>query len=369
MAIPFLNLHAVNDHLVEEYMEELQKLFQSEHFILGASVQRFEEQFARYVGTKFGVGVNSGTDAVLLALNAMGIGPGDEVLLPAFSSGRCGDAIARLGATPIFVDVRPDTYCIDADLAMASVTSNTKAIIAVHLFGQACEVDKLSNMARTYSVSVLEDMRHAVGARLGNRRLGSFGRFGCFSFYPTRNLGAIGDAGLISTGDESAVEILRRLREHGRTSGKGSHETIGYNSRLDAVQASLLTIKLQDLDENNLERVENARLYTKLFKDSPVQTPCFRDDLSHVYGMYTIMAPDRDQLAAYLQEKGVGYGIYYPIPLHLQPAFQYLGYNEGAFPVAEDLANRAISIPVAPGLKKHHIEEVAATILEFYGEK
>ena len=367
MAVPYVNLNAVNGHLFDEYTEELKKLFDEGQFVLGPTVQKFEEQFARYIGIKHGVGVNSGTDALLLSLAAAGIGPEDEVLCPAFTFGRCADVIARLGATPVLVDVRPDTYCIDADLMMASITSRTKALVAVHLFGNACEIDRICTVARTYSVTVMEDMRHAAGARVNGRRLGSFGQFGCFSFYPTRTLGAIGDGGFVTTGDEKNAESVRRLREHGRIGGKGEHDMIGYNSRLDAVQAALLSLKLQDLDENNWERVENARLYTQLFKGSPVQTPPFKDDLSSVYNMYTVLVPDRDKLAAHLTEKGIGFGIYYPTPLHMHPAFEYLGYKQGAFPVSEDLAKRAISLPIAPGLKKKQINEVASTVLSFYG--
>ncbi len=367
MSVPFIQLGAVNNAVLEEFCEDLKQLFESSHYIHGPAVQRFEEQFARYCGSRFGIGVNSGTDALLLSMAAMDVGPGDEVICPAFTYGRCGDVVARLGATPIFADVRADSYCLDPDLAMASIGSRTKAIVAVHLFGQACEIDRLVTIARTYSVSILEDMRHATGARLGNRRLGSFGRFGCFSFYPTRPLGGIGDGGMITTHEEAAAEKLRQLRDHGRSATDGSHVLIGYNSRLDALQAMLLQRKLQELDENNLERVENARLYTRLFKESPVTTPVFRDDLSHVYNMYTVLAPDREKLIEHLNAKGIGHKVYYPAPLHLHPAFRYLDYKEGAFPVSEDLARRAISLPIAPGLKKHHIEEVASTVLEFYG--
>jgi dTDP-4-amino-4,6-dideoxygalactose transaminase len=368
MPVPFINLHAVNDHLLEDYQAELARIFESGQFIGGPAVQRFEEQFAKYVGCKFGVGVNSGTDALLLSLNALGVGPGDEVLCPAFTFGRCGDVIARLGATPVIVDVRPETWCIDPDQALASMTQRTKAVVVIHLFGLAAEIERITQIARTYSVYVLEDMRHAAGARLGGRRLGSFGQFGCFSYYPTRTLGAAGDAGLITTSDEKGADAVRRLREHGRATS-GEHDLIGYNSRLDTTQAALLSLKLSELEENNWERVENARLYTQLFKGSPVQTPVFRDDLSHVYNMYTILAPDRDKLAARLTEKGIGHEIYYRTPLHMQPALSYLGYKEGAFPVSEDLSRRAISLPVAPGLKKSQIHEVANTVLSFYGVK
>lgn len=367
MAVPFIQLNAVNDSIAEESLEDIRQLFESSQFVHGPAVQRFEEQFAKYTGSRFGIGVNSGTDALLLSLAVMGVGPGDEVICPAFTFGRCGDVVARLGATPIFADVRADSYCLDPDLAMASITSRTKAVVAVHLFGQACEIDRLATIARTYSVGIVEDMRHATGARLGNRRLGSYGRFGCFSFYPTRTLGAIGDGGMITTHEEASAETLRQLRDHGRTTGERAHEMIGYNSRLDTIQALVLQRKLQELDENNLERVENARLYTRLFKGSPVVTPPFRDDLSHVYNVYSVVVPDRDKLVEHLEAKGIGHKVYYPEPLHLHPAFEYLEYKEGAFPVSEDLARRSIALPIAPGLKKHHVEEVANTVLEFYG--
>ncbi len=366
MPVPYVNHQATNEHLIDDYIDELKKIFETDSFILGQYVQKFEEQFSRYIGNKNGIGVNSGTDALLLSLNALGVGPEDEVICPAFAYGRCADAVARLGATPVLVDVKPDSFCIDPDLTMAKISSKTKAVIAIHTFGQACEIDRLSTFARTYSVSVIEDMKHAVGGRIGNRRLGSFGSFGCFSFYPSRNLGAIGDGGLITTNDDNAAELIRSLREHGQSSS-GEHQQVGYNSRLDAVQAALLSLKLQELDENNLERVENARLYTKLFENSPVKTPIFRDDLSHVYNMYTILVPDRDKLSDHLTEQGIGHEIHYRKCLHQQPAFAYLDYKEGAFPVSEDIAQRAISLPIAPGMKKKHVEEVASTVLSFYG--
>lgn len=368
MGVPFISLKAVNNHLVDDYLEEVKTLFDGGQFILGAPVQRFEEQFAKYIGVRHAVGVNSGTDAMLLALNALGVGPGDEVICPAFTFGRCGDAIARLGATPVFVDVRSESFCLDPDMTLAAITQRTKVIIAVHLFGLAAEIDQLSNIARTYSIAIIEDMRHAAGARVGNRKLGTWGQMGCFSFYPTRTLGAAGDAGLITTGDEKAAERIRRLREHGRAGAMtGEHDIIGYNSRLDAMQALLLQLKMPDLDENNMERIENARHYNTLFRNTPVSTPIFRDDFSHVYNMYTAMVPERDKLAEHLTEKGIGHGVYYRTPLHLQPAFAYLDYQEGAFPVAESLAKRAISLPISPGLTKHQIELVARTVNEFYG--
>ena len=370
MAVPFVNMRASNSLQLDDYFEELKKIFDGGQFVLGPSVQKFEEQFARYIGARYGVGVNSGTDAMLLALNTLGVGPGDEVICPAFTFGRCADVVARLGATPVFVDVKPETYTIDQDMAHAAINARTKAIIAIHLFGMAADIDHLANIARTYSVSIIEDMRHAAGARVNNRRLGTWGQMAAFSFYPTRTLGAAGDAGMITTNDEKSADRLRRLREHGRIgagASKGTHDMIGYNSRLDSIQAALLSLKLPELDECNAERIDNAQLYTKLFRDSPVQTPIFRDDMSHVYNVYSVLVPERDKLAAHLTEKGIGHMLYYETPLHLQPAFEYLGYKEGAFPVAEDLARRSIALPISPGLTKHQIQEVASTVLGFYG--
>lgn len=367
MAVPFIDFKAVNDHLVEDWFEQLQKIFESGQFILGPSVQKFEEQFARYIGQRHAAGVNSGYDAMVLALRALGIQPGDEVICPAFACGPIASAILRVGASPVFVDVRSDSFCLDPDLTLSALTQRTRAIVVSHMFGQAAEIDRLSTIARTYSVSIIEDMRHAAGARFNNRRLGSFGNASAFSFYPTRPLGATGDAGMILTNDEKCIELVRCLREDDCGLDPAGSPMAGHGSRMDAVHAAFLSLKLSDLDENNLERVENARLYTQLFRDTPVATPVFRDDLSHVYGHYTVRVPERDKLVIHLEEKGIGCGVYYRQPLHLHPNLSSLNYKEGAFPVAEDISNRALSLPICPGLKKHQIEEVASTIKAFYG--
>jgi len=370
MSIPFVDLWNQHEPLEEEFIEQVQQLLRSSQFILGPTVQKFEEQAARYLGAKQAIGVASGTDALLLALASIGVGPGDEVVMPAYTFVACADVVVRLGARPVFVDVKADTFNLDADKALASLSSRTKAIMAVHLFGQAAEIDRITTIARTYSVPVIEDVCQAFGAKVHNRRVGSFGLFGAFSFYPTKNLGGIGDGGLLTTDDEQKAEIIRKFRDHGRISAATYlHDVIGFNSRLDAIQAVFLSLKLPDADEMNLERIENARLYNQMFENAPFVTPRFADDGSHVFNCYTILVNNRDELQDHLKEKGIGTAVYYPVPLHLQPCLQYLGYKEGAFPVAEDLAKRAISLPIAPGLKKKQIQEIAKDVLEFFGAK
>jgi dTDP-4-amino-4,6-dideoxygalactose transaminase len=371
MSIPFVDLWNQHEPLEEEFIEELRKLLRSSQFILGPTLQKFEEQAAKFLGTKHTIGVASGTDALLLALASLGVGPGDEVIVPAFSFVACADVVVRLGARPVFVDVKADTFNLDADKTLASLSNRTKAVMAVHLFGQLAEIDRITTIARTYSVPVIEDVCQAFGAKSHNRRAGTFGLFGAHSFYPTKNLGGLGDGGLLCTDDDPKAELIRKFRDHGRASSAHGyfHDVIGYNSRLDAIQAAFLSLKLPDVDEMNLERIENARLYDKLFEGAPFVKPKFTDDGSHVFNVYTLLVPNRDELQDHLKEQGIGTALYYPIPLHQQPCLQYLGYKEGAFPVAEDLAKRVISLPIAPGLKKKHIQEIAKDVLEFYGAK
>lgn len=367
MAIPFLDLKEVNNHLLDEFKEQIDHLFETGQYVLGPVVQKFEDQFSRYIQTRYAMGVNSGTDAIVLALKALGIGQGDEVICPAFAPISVASAIFNCGATPVLVDVRSETGCIDPDLTLHSINQKTKAIIAVHLFGHAAEVDRMCTIARTYSVAVVEDMRHATGARQGKRRLGSYGSLACFCFYPTRTLGCIGDGGMVTTGDEKLADRVRNMRDRSCLNPNKETDLSCFDSRLDAIQAAFLQIKLQELDENNLERIENAGLYNTLLADSPVQRPPFRDDLSHVYNHYTILCPDRDKLAAHLEQKGIGTRVYYEQPLHMTSLFQALNIREGAHPVAEDLARRALSLPIYPGMKKRQIEEVAGALKEFYG--
>lgn len=366
MPIPFMDPTATNDAVYDDYLEDLKAIFDSGHFIGGPVVQKFEEKFSRFNGNKYCVGLGSGSDPILSALRVLGIGPGDEVICPAFGPIAPAEATARLGATPIFVDCRPDNYTIDVDKTLSSISSRTKAIVAVHLFGHAAEIERIVQVSRTYGVTVIEDCRHATGARYGSRRLGTYGEVAAFSFLPENPLGAAGDAGALTTNNDEIANLVRRLRDHAQ-SDSGVYEMIGYGSPMDSVQAALLLQKMQDLDESNAEVIDNAGLYNSLFAGTTVQTPNYVHDGSCVYNSYVVQVPERDKLVAHLQQKEIGFAIPYSLPIHLQPCFAYLGNRQGAFPVAEDLANRTLSLPVTTGLKKRQLEQVAETILGFYG--
>ena len=378
--IPFIDLQSTHEDFLEDYFEELQDLFTTCDFI-GASSKRvaeFEEDFARYIGVSYALGVNSGTDALLLALDALGVSRDDEVILPAFGFIATADVVVRLGAKPVMVDVLPDTFNMDPAAVEAAITPRTKAIIPVHLFGQTCQMDAIMAIAERHKIPVIEDVAQACGATWGDKRAGSLGTFGAFSFYPTKNIGAAGDAGMITTNDPELAEKIRRFRDHGRTS-LGTFECIGYNSRLDTIQAMYLRHKLRDLDDTIMDRIENARLYDSLLaeidrsfevrlgdKRPRIERPRVPGDLSHTFNLYTIKVPDRDRLKACLAQYKIQTAIYYPTPLHLTPALQFLGYKQGQFPVAEDCAARCLSLPVWPGLKRQQIQRVVAVVREFF---
>ncbi|MCX7625660.1 MAG: DegT/DnrJ/EryC1/StrS family aminotransferase [Candidatus Sumerlaeaceae bacterium] len=378
--IPFIDLRSTHADFIQGYLKELENLFQTCDFI-GASSKRvaaFEEHFARYIGVKHALGVNSGTDALLLALDALGVGHGDEVILPAFGFIATADVIVRLGARPVFVDVQPDTFNVNPEAIEAAITERTKAIIPVHLFGQICDMDAIMAIAERHKLPVVEDVAQACGAATADgRRAGSIGTFGAFSFYPTKNIGAAGDAGIVTTNDDALAEKIRRFRDHGRTTA-GTFECIGYNSRLDTIQAMYLAHKLPELDDNLLDRIENAKLYDTLLAEVDrsleirhgerrplIERPAVPGDLRHTFNLYTIKAPDRDRLKACLAQRGIQTAIYYPTPLHTTPALAFLGYKGGQFPVAEECARRCLSLPVWPGLKRQQIQRVVHEVREF----
>lgn len=368
MNIPLMDFHALNDHLLDDFTENVKKVFESGHYTLGSHVQRFEETFAKYVGCKFGIGVNSGTDALMVCLKSLGVGAGDQVLCPVLAPSNVAEAIARLGATPVLVDVRPDSLNMDPDHAIASITSGTRAMIVVHNFGLSAEIDRLLQIARTYSVAVIEHATMATGARFHGRRIGSFGNFACFGLGPDAALGAVGSAGAITTNDENFVDHFRRLRDHGFHEGaSANHDVIGFDSTMDAVQAVFLSLKMADLDDNNLDRIANAERYFSRFAGSSVRLPVQRDDNSHIYSSFVIQVPDRDKLVEDLTAKGIETRIPYGSALHLMPCFAYLEYREGAFPVAEEAVRQMLAIPVWAGLKRSKIDEVAQAITNFYG--
>lgn len=371
MSVPFLNLKATHESFLREYLHDLQKIFNSDSpdFIGSASspaLSEFEKQIAEYLGVKHALGVNSGTDALLLSLDALGIGQGDEVILPAYGFMATADVILRLNATPVFVDIIKETFNIDPVKVEEAVTEKTKAIIPVSLFGLSPDMTAIMEIASKHNLHVIEDVAQATGAEWEGKKLGSIGTFGCFSFYPTKNLGGAGDGGLITTNDDSLAEKIKLFRDHGR--GPGGFEIIGYNSRLDAIQAKYLSYKLDELEDSLFDRVDNARLYNKLFADTDVITPEVPegdDNLTHTFNLYTIKVRDRDRLRRYLQEKGIGSAIYYDVVMPNTPALKHLGYKPGQFPNAEEASKTVISLPVWPGLKRQQIETVATEVNNF----
>lgn len=365
MKVPFIDLRPLHEPILPEIYQRFDEVFYTSDFILGRELAAFEEEFRRYIGAKFAIGVASGTDALLLTLQALGVGPGDQVVVPAFTFIASADVVIRLGAKPIMVDVNPATYALDPEKLPAAISSHTKAIMLVHLYGQSAPIDPILDIAREHNIPVIEDVAQSCGAMYAGRRVGSFGVAGCFSFYPTKTLGAAGDGGLVVLNDEKLAEKIRKLRDHGRAQNQIFDE-IGYNSRLDCLQAALLRIKLRDLDEYNLERQENARYYKKLLAGLDLILPEIPDDGSNVFNLYTIQTDRRDELREFLTRREIGTAIYYPVPLHLQPCLKFLGYREGDFPMSEHLSQRVLSLPIYPGIKRQQIEYVAESIHSFF---
>lgn len=356
------------DELREEIDAALRKVIESGRFVLGPAVEGFEEAFARRHGVRHAVSVNSGTDALLLALDALGVGPGDEVVTSPFSFFATAEAILRVGARPVFADVRPDTLNLDPEAAAAAVGERTAALLPVHLFGQAADLPAFRSIAERHGLALVEDAAQAHGAAQHGVPAGSVGHAGCFSFYPTKNLGGWGDGGMVTTSDDGVAARLRGLRDHGRASAGGyGHRELGYNSRLDALQAAVLEVKLGALDRWNRQRREHAAAYDAALEGiDGVAAPAVRPGNLHVYHQYTVRARERDALASALDEAGVGHGVYYPVPLHLQEALSDLGHRAGDFPEAERAAEEVLSLPVFPGLTGGERRRVEA-VLEAFG--
>ena len=364
--VPLLDLTAQYATIRHELDDAVARVVHSQRFVLGPVVEACEEAVAAYVGARFGIGVSSGTDALLLALMAEGIGPGDEVITTPFSFFATAGVIARVGATPVFVDVDPVTLNIDPALVAERITERTRAIIPVHLFGQMAEMAPIMAAARQRGIAVIEDAAQAIGARHEDRRAGSVGDYGCFSFFPTKNLGGWGDGGLIVTNDPARADRLRALRVHGETA-RYHHRFVGGNFRLDALQAAVLRAKLPHLDGWTAARIANAALYTHLL--GPAAEGC-GDRLHlprvvtghHVFNQYVIRVANRDRVCAELEADGVGTAIYYPVPLHLQECFASLGYRPGDLPVSERAAGCVLALPVFPELTEAQIRHVAQAI-------
>lgn len=377
MVVPLLDLNSHHEPLHKEIMSALEQTLRSQAFILGPEVTKLEERVATYCQTQFGVGVSSGTDALLIALMALNVGPGDEVLTTPYSFFATAGVIARLGAKPVFVDIDPRTYNIDPSKIEKAVTPRTKALIPVHLYGQCADMDPIVEIASRRHLKVVEDAAQAIGAEYRDgRRAGSMGAIGCLSFFPSKNLGALGDGGMVVTSDRELAGRLRILRVHGGKP-KYYHKVIGGNFRLDTLQAAVLNVKLNYLDEWTKRRQENAQRYETLFQQSGL-IENLRISLPqatyqgtgvphyHIYNQFVLRVSQRDQLRAYLKEKGIGTEIYYPVPFHLQECFQYLGHKDGDFPEAERAAKETVAIPIYPELAAEQQVQVVDSIKGFY---
>jgi dTDP-4-amino-4,6-dideoxygalactose transaminase len=365
-AIPLLDLRRQFDPIRDEVMREVERVIESQRFILGEDVERFERNFAKYCGTAHAVGCASGTDALELALLALDIGPGDEVLTVPYSFFATAGAILSVGAKPVFIDVEPDTFNLDVTKLAAAIEAHPKikAILPVHLYGGCADMDAILEAAG--SIPVIEDAAQSHGAEYKGRRAGSLANVGCFSFFPTKNLGAFGDGGMLTTDDESIAKKLRALRIHG-TVAKYIHQWPGKNSRLDALQAAVLDVKLRYLDDWSAGRQRNAALYREYLAGSGVILPQVAPyQTRHIYNQFVIRVRERDRLRGWLAEQGVGTEIYYPRALHLQPALESFGFKEGDFPVSEQLSKETLALPIFAEATEEEIRTVAELIVSFY---
>jgi len=363
--VPQLDLAAQYAAIGAEIRTAVEKVLASQQFILGREGAALEQELAQFCGAAHGVGVASGTDALILALRACGIEAGDEVLIPPFTFVATGSAVSALGAKPVFVDIRPDTYNIDPSDLARRVTPRTRAIVAVHLYGLASDMDPILNFARAHNFRVIEDNAQSIGANYKGRRTGSMGDAACLSFYPTKNLGAYGDAGMVVTHSGEMAARLKSLRNHGQSAKYVSSEP-GWNSRLDEIQAAILRVKLGHLSEWQRARQAHAAEYTKLLLGIPgIAPPFIPEGYEHVFHQYTIRVERRDALVQILNERKIGSAVYYPVPLHLQPLYASLGHKAGDFPHAEHAALEVLSLPLFPELRSEQIARVAEAVCEF----
>jgi len=375
--VPLLDLRAQFAPLRELVYEAIRDVVERQAFILGEPVERLEAEVADYVGAPYAVGCASGTDALILALAALGIGPGDRVLTTPFSFFSTASCAYKVGARPAFADIDPDTFNLDPERVRDALTPDTRALLPVHLFGQCADMDPLQELGERRGLAVVEDAAQSLGATYGSPRTGvqlragTIGTIGCYSFFPSKNLGAFGDGGMVVTADEELAERLRVLRVHGGRQ-MYHHRYVGWNSRLDALQAAVLRVKLPHLDAWSRARAANADRYDRWLRESgltdagKVTVPARLAGASHIFNQYTVRVVERDRLREHLQAAGIGNAIYYPVPLHLQECFGELGYREGDFPVAEEACREVLSLPVYPELGEARQRRVVAAIVDFY---
>jgi len=367
MQVPMLDLQAQYRPIRDAVIDAVTRVCDSQRFIMGPEVEGMERELAAYLGVAHAIGVSSGTDALLLAMMALGIGPGDEVVTSTYSFFATAGCVARLGARPVFADIDPVTFNIDPAATAAALSPRTRAIIPVHLYGQSADLDPLLDLANRAGVPLIEDAAQAVGATYKGRMVGGFGRVGCFSFFPSKNLGAFGDGGLVTTSDDALAASLRRLRVHG-ADRQYYHDVIGGNFRLDALQAAVLRVKLPRLADWTEARRRNAARYDRLFADAGlagrITLPVTAPDRYHIFNQYVVRVPDRDAVKAHLEARRVGCAIYYPVPFHEQACFAYLGYRAGQFPHAEKAARETLALPIYGELTAEQQQYVVSVVAE-----
>lgn len=365
MTIPLLDLQAQHQPIHDELQAAIVRVLDSGTFILGPEVAALEAELAAYCQCEYGIGVSSGTDALLVAMMAIGLQPGDEVITTPFSFFATAGSIARLGAKPVFVDIEPASFNLDPTKVAAAITPRTKAIMPVHLYGQIAEMEPLLELARQHKLVVIEDAAQAIGAELNGRRAGSIGHLGCFSFYPSKNLGTPGEAGMVVTNDATLAARVKALRNHGSMTTKYYHQMVGGNFRIDALHAAILRVKLKYLDGWTAARQQNAATYRQLWPtDSAVTLPVELPARRHVYNQFVVRTPQREAVIVALQANKIGYEIYYPVPLHLQECFAELGYKVGDFPVAEAAAQQVLALPIYAELTDEQQSQVVRAIHE-----
>lgn len=391
MNIPLIDLKAQYKSISEDLDRVTKEVLSSAGYIMGKNVTEFEKEFAEYIGVKHAISVGNGTDALVIALKSLGIGVGDEVITTPFTFFATAETISAVGAVPVFVDVEKDTFNIDPSKIEEKITEKTKAIVPVHIFGQSAKMDEINAIAEKHNLKVIEDACQAIGGKYKGRNIGTLGDVACFSFFPTKNLGCAGDGGIIVTDNDDVATIARALRTHG--SGENGQKAynllnnineeidtvqnaddtvynplkyynylIGYNTRLDAIQAAILRVKLPYIDEWNAKRREIAKIYDESLKDTDLVTPFVDENNVPVYHMYILQSEEREAILGKLKENGVATGVYYPVPLHLQKVYKNLGYKEGDMPVAEYLSHRTFAIPVYPELTKEQVDYVIDSI-------
>jgi len=364
MQIPLVDLKAQYLSIKDEIDPAIQDILDNTSFILGKRVEDFEKKFAVLCDAKHCVGVNNGTSALRLALQALGIKPNDEIITTPFTFIAAAEAISHIGAKPVFADIDEKTYCIDPDKIREKITNKTKAIIPVHLFGQPADMDPILEIAEKHSIKVIEDAAQAHNALYKNKKAGSLGEISCFSFYPGKNLGAYGEAGAVCTSDDELAKKLVLLRQHGELT-RYYHDIIGDNCRMEAIQGAVLGVKIKYLDEWTEKRRKNAEHYNKLLKDSDLILPYEAEYAKHVYHVYAIRAKNRDRLREFLNKNGISTGIHYPIPVHLQKAYSFMGIKKGAFPISEKLADEILSLPMYPELSGEQMKYISDNIHNF----